>query len=98
MTIRKVFEELVTATHPVAKILHKEDNIKVFVIGFKSGMLLKEHTAHRPSKLTVLTGKVIYRQNENETILGMYDEKEIPLDVIHAVEALEDSLCLLTQG
>jgi quercetin dioxygenase-like cupin family protein len=98
MTIRKVFEELLTATHPVAKILYKGYNSKVLVIGFKKGMLLKEHKAHFPSKLTVLKGKVVYRQNENETILDMYDEIEIQVDVIHAVEALEESLCLLTQG
>lgn len=98
MTIKEVNEQLKTANHPVAKVLHKGDTFKVLVIGFKNGMNLKEHTAHLPSKLTVLSGKVIYRQAGINTVLEMFDEVVIPTNIIHSVEAMEDSLCLLTQG
>ena len=98
MIIKDVLAQLKTAAHPVARVLHKGDNFKVLIIGFKSGMKLKDHTAPMPSKLTVIYGKVIYKQHENETELQEYDEKEIPVNVIHSVEAKEDSLCLLTQG
>lgn len=98
MTIKDVLEQLETATHPVAKPLHKGDNFKVLIIGFKSGMKLKEHTASMPSKLTVILGKVIYKQQGKETELQQYDEIEIPVNIIHFVVAKEDSLCLLTQG
>lgn len=98
MTIKEILAQLETATHPVAKALHKNDTFKVLVIGFKSGMKLKEHQAHTPSKLTVIAGKVIYKDGENETQLQKFDEVEIPVNAIHSVEATEDSICLLTQG
>lgn len=98
MTIKTIFSELETASHPVAKALHKGKDFRVLVIGFLKGMVLKEHKAHLPSKLTVLAGKVVYKEEGIQEELSVYDEKEIPLNVTHSVEALSDSLCLLTQG
>jgi quercetin dioxygenase-like cupin family protein len=98
MTIKKIFSDLETAGHPVAKVLHKGKDFRVLAIGFLKGMILKEHQAHLPSKLTVLTGKVVYKQEGIQEELSVYDEKDIPLNLTHSVEALSDSLCLLTQG
>jgi quercetin dioxygenase-like cupin family protein len=98
MTIKEILTQLETSDYPVAKPLHRGDNFKVLVIGFKSGMKLKDHQAQIPSKLTVLSGSVIYKQPEKETGLQKFDEVEIPVNTIHSVEAKEDSLCLLTQG
>ena len=98
MTIKEINEQLKTAKHPVAKVLHKGENFKVLCIGFKKGMKLKDHQAKFPSKLTVMSGKVVYRQNEKEIEADMFDEIDIPVNIIHSVEALEDTLCLLTQG
>jgi quercetin dioxygenase-like cupin family protein len=98
MTIKEVLKQLETANHPIAKPLHKGDNFKVLVIGFKSGMKLKDHQSHIPSKLTVISGKVIYKQHEKETELQKFDEIEIPVNTIHSVEATENSICRLTQG
>lgn len=98
MVIKDVLEQLETANHPVARQLHKADNFKVIIIGFKRGMTLKEHTAPMPSRLTVISGSVIYNQQGTATELQQYDEIEIPVNVIHFVVAKEDSLCILTQG
>ncbi|MEO6219551.1 MAG: hypothetical protein ABIO81_03920 [Ginsengibacter sp.] len=98
MTIKEILKQLETSDHPVAKPLHKGDNFKVLAIGFKKGMKLKDHEAHTPSKLTVIEGKVIYKQSEKEIELQKFDEVEIPVNITHSVEALESSLCLLTQG
>lgn len=98
MTIKEVLKQLETATHPIAKVLHKGEKGKVLVIGFKKGMKLKEHVAPLSSKLTVISGAVVYKQGEQETELQKFDEIDIPVNIIHSVEALEDSLCLLTQG
>jgi quercetin dioxygenase-like cupin family protein len=98
MTIKRILEQLETSTHPIARPLHKGENFKVLVIGLKRGMKLKEHVASMPSKLTVISGKVIYKQLETETELQQFDEIEIPVNIVHSVEAKEDSLCLLTQG
>ena len=98
MIIKEVLAQLENATHPVAKALHKTDHSRVLVIGFNKGMLLKEHKTHLPSKLTVLSGKVIYREGEKVIEAGQYEEVAIPVDILHSVEATETSLCLLTQG
>jgi len=98
MIIKEIFEQLVTSEHPVAKALHSGEHFRVLAIGFKSGMKLKEHQARMPSKLTVLTGEVIYSEGEKKVKLEQYDEVNIPVNTLHSVEAVQDSLCLLTQG
>lgn len=98
MTIHEVENQLQNSSHPVAKVLHKGNHFKVFVLGFKAGMLLKDHQTLWPAKLTVLKGKVLYREADREVTAETFDEILIPIETIHNVQALEDSLCLLTQG
>lgn len=97
-TIKNIIAELETAVHPVARAIHKGEGFKVLAIGFKKGTVLKDHKAHITSKLTVLSGAVIYKEGNQQTVLDQYDEIDIPVQVTHSVEAKEDSLCLLTQG
>ena len=98
MTIKEVKEQLKGSNHPVAKSLHHGDNFKFLIVGFNKGMILKEHKAHITSKLTVLEGAVIYKEESRIVELSQYDEVEIPIEVTHSVEATQDSLCILTQG
>jgi quercetin dioxygenase-like cupin family protein len=98
MTINDILAQLETSNHPVAKALHKGEHFRVLIIGFKKGMILKDHQTHLPAKLTVLKGKVAYHEGSDEIIAKVYDEVDIPIDTIHNVLAIEDSLCLLTQG
>ncbi|MDN3690353.1 hypothetical protein [Cyclobacterium jeungdonense] len=98
MTIKEIKEELKTSNHPIAKSLHHGTGFKVLVMGFNKGMILKAHKAHSPSKLTVLEGSVIYKEENRVIELMQYDEVEIPIEVTHSVEAVEDSLCILSQG
>lgn len=98
MTIKEIKEELKSSNNPVAKSLHHGTGFKVLVMAFQKGMILKEHEAHIQSKLTVLEGAVIYNEQNRVVKLFQYDEVEIPIDVTHSVQAIEDSLCLLTQG
>lgn len=98
MTIADILSELDQSEHPVARALHKHDHFKVLFIGFKKGMRLAEHTTKFPAKITVLQGSITYKEPTYNVTLNKYDERAIPVDVIHSVEALEDSLCLLTQG
>ncbi|MEJ7588896.1 MAG: hypothetical protein WKI04_15175 [Ferruginibacter sp.] len=89
---------LENAVHPVVQALRKGEHFKVLAIGFKKGMVLKEHRALLPTKLFVLKGQVFYKENDASTTLSTYEEIEIPVNIVHSVEAAEDSLCLLTQG
>lgn len=98
MIIKDVLEELKTSERPVAKALHSGTGFKVLAIGFKSGMKLKEHKAHLPSKLTVLEGEVVYQESGKAETIKQYGEVNIPVNIVHSVEAVQDSLCLLTQG
>ena len=41
---------------------------------------------------------MIYKEGDKATKLLQYDEVEIPVDITHYVEAIEDSLCIITQG
>ena len=96
--IKNALAEVEIKNHPVANALFKSEGCKVLVIAFKKGMILKEHKANITSKLIVLNGKVNYVNDEMRTALGQYDEFEIPINQLHSVEAVEDSLCLLIQG
>ena len=98
MTIKEVKEKLRTSNHPVAQSLHHGIGFKVLIMGFKKGMILTKHKAHIQSKLTVLEGSVIYKEENRVMELGQYEEIEIPIELTHSVEALTDSLCILTQG
>lgn len=96
--IQDIMDRLETASNPVAQAIHKGDHFKVLAIGFKKGMVMKDHKVALPAKLTVLLGSVCYKMEGVETILSVFDEQIIPREKIHSVEAMENSLCLLTQG
>ena len=98
MIIKEILAELQIKDHPVAKALFKKEGFKVLVLAFKDGMVLKEHKANVPTKLIVLEGSVNYKSETTEIELGKYDEFEIPVNESHAVNALENSLCMLVQG
>jgi quercetin dioxygenase-like cupin family protein len=98
MIIKQVLSKLKESAHPVILALHKGKDFRALIIGMKKSMLLKEHKATIPSKLTVLNGEVIYRESEREVRLAQYETLDIPIEKSHEVEAVEDALCLLTQG
>ena len=98
MIIKEILADLETKDHPVAKALYKKDGFKVLMLAFKKGMILKEHKAHVTTKLVVLEGSVKYISESTEIELGKYDEFDIPVNDLHAVSALENSLCMLLQG
>ncbi len=98
MIIKDVLAQLDHASHPVMKRLHGNDSFNVSILGFNKGMILKEHKANKPTKLTVVNGGVLYKEEGRTVTLMRYDELEIPIGIIHSVEALEDSICIFTQG
>jgi len=98
MIIKSILKELQTEVNPIARSLHTNDHFKILIIGFKTGMKIKEFKTMNTSKLTVISGSVLYRENNVSLKLEKFDEIDIPADIKHSVEALEESLCLLTQG
>lgn len=96
--IKQALEELANKNNPVAKVLHKAANSKAIVIVFKKDMILKEHKSALPAKLTIFNGAVSFVMLGETTLLNQYDTMDIPVNEIHAVTALEDTVALLTQG
>ena len=95
---KEILQKLENAANPVAQVVQNTSSSKVMVIAFKKGMILKEHKTDVPAKLLVIKGNVIYKEENKQNKLFLYDEQEIPVAVLHSVEALEDSLCLLFKG
>jgi len=98
MILNEIVQQLQTSTHPVAKSLHHNENCKVLCIGFKKGMLMKEHKTNLPATLYIFDGEVVYKEGEKTQVLKKYEEIKIPVEKLHSVEAREDSLCLLIQA
>lgn len=95
--ITAILEELNSSERPVAKAIHRSSNGKCIGIGMKAGMEIKEHKAHIPTTLLVLYGSIRYLEGNDQKVISTHDQHAIPVDVLHAVEALEDSLILLIQ-
>ena len=98
MIIKELLEALENASGPVVKMLQKGPGHKVIVLGFKRGMVLKEHTTPLAAKLLVIDGCVRYMEESGDIVLEKYADFDIPVNIVHAVEALEDSVCLLIQS
>lgn len=99
MIIKEVLAQLENAETPVIRVLKANTNSKVLVLGFKKGMILKEHKTAVPAKLVVLAGAVTYKQQDKSIPLNQYSDLDIPVDIPHSVEAAgADSLCFLIVG
>ncbi|WGQ09696.1 hypothetical protein QG516_24590 [Pedobacter gandavensis] len=99
MIIKEVLAQLAEAqTGPVIKVLEKGDQFKLIVLGFKKQMVLKAHQTPLNAKLVVIEGKVNYIEADRLVVMNKFDELAIPKSVVHSVQALEDSVCLLIQS
>ena len=100
MIIKEIITALeTTATErPVVKIIHQNESCKVMALGFNKGMVLGNHHTEVPATLIVLDGSVIYEESGRKHTLNKFDELKIPVLVVHAVTALENSVCILIRG
>lgn len=81
-----------------AKLLFKNDNSTATSIQILNNATLKEHLTKIPALLVCISGKVIYKDENNKEIVlesgGFY---EIEPMILHWVEAIEDSQLLLVR-
>jgi hypothetical protein len=98
MIIKQLLARLTEAKSPVVQVLQHQSAGKVLALGFKKGMILKEHQTVIPARLVVISGSVVYKQEDKSVTLSKFSDMEIPVKVMHSVEALEQSLCLLILG
>lgn len=97
MVIQEVLAALKDAGGPVVKVLVKGNSGKVIVLGFKKGMVLKEHKTGLSTRLVVIDGQINYFSANGTVTLSKFDELDIPVNEPHSVEALADSICFLIQ-
>jgi len=97
MTIQKITDLLQHSENPVERIIHENHCVKVSLVGFADGMMLREKKVDNATKLMVLSGTVKYFEADKKVTLSQYEEYEIPANVRHYIVADELSLCLLTQ-
>lgn len=84
---------------PIMFLLDKNNQFKLIAIGFKNGTILPNHSTARESKLIVVKGSLLYKENNQEAIvLNELDYFEIPLHTVHQLKGNEDSICLLLQS
>lgn len=98
MIIKTILAQLATADKPVVKVIRSTEHFKIIVIGLKQGMVLKAHKTLLPTRLMVSEGAVVYRENEKSVSVDKHEDIEIPVHILHSLEAREDSLCYLIQG
>ena len=97
MTIQKINDLLENSENPVERIIQENQCMKVSLIGFGSGMMIREKKVDSPTKLMVLSGTVKYFEADKKIMLSQYDEFDIPVNVRHYILADEHSICLLTE-
>jgi len=97
MIIHDVLAALKDAAGPVIKIWVKGNGGKVIVLGFRKGMVLKEHKMGLSTRLVVIDGQVNYFSANGAVTLNKFDELDIPVNEPHSVAALADSICFLIQ-
>lgn len=98
MIIKDVISRLEEADCPIIKVLQNQASGKVLVIGLKKGISLKKHQTAVPARIAVIEGTVVYQQEDISVTLDKFSDMEIPVNVLHAVEALENSVFLLIIG
>lgn len=98
MIVKNILAQLNEATRPISKIIKSGDSFKTIGIGLKKKVIWRDHQAAMPTKLLVVYGKVRYRQGEQTIELEKFEDLDIPVGIIHSLEAIVDSICILVQG
>jgi quercetin dioxygenase-like cupin family protein len=80
----------------VSKVVHKGDGLDVTMFAFDVGEGLTEHTARRPAIVQVLSGRLSFTVEDDETDARAGAWIHMTADTPHSLEALQPTLMLLT--
>lgn len=98
MNIPNLIKEVSEKGHPIAKTLLHTDSTRVLVLAMNKGMELKAHKTDIPTQLLIISGIARYDQEDIIKEMHQHDIYEIPVNKIHSLIALEDSVCMLLQS
>lgn len=69
---------------------------KVMQFSFPKGKVMKKHTAPSAILVQVISGEILFETEEEEVIVKSGELLSLEANIEHAVQALEDSVMLLT--
>lgn len=84
-----------TDEKPAVLQIKNSDKSQVIVIGLKKDQVLKRHLSPIPALLVVMKGQIDFEMNGNVTSLSAFDTFEIPVNVLHEVTSVEESIFLI---
>lgn len=85
-----------TAEDRLAVSLVKDDALNVLLMVLKKGARLAEHRTRGPIAVHVLSGSVRFSAGSEHTELSSGSMAALDRDIVHELEALEESVVLLT--
>lgn len=80
----------------LAVSLVKDDALNVLLMLLKQGARLAEHRTKGPIAVQVLAGSVRFSAGSEQTVLSVGDIAALDRNVVHSLEALDESVVLLT--
>lgn len=83
---------------PSGRTLVKEPDLRIVLMALKAGGRLEEHDASGPISVQVLEGRVRMRLRDQDVEISAGRLLTLQPDILHDVEAMEDSAFLLTIG
>lgn len=98
MNIHNLISEVTSKDHPIAKAMLNTETVRVLVLAMNKGMELKAHKTDVPTQLLIMSGAARYDQEDIIKELNQYDIYDIPVNRMHSLHAIEDTVCLLVQS
>ncbi len=89
-------EVAIPADGTLSRVLYKDERLRLVVFAFDAGQELTEHTAAVPAVIQVVAGRVRLTLGADELTAGPGAWVHLPARLPHSVEALEQSVMLLT--
>lgn len=84
-----------TDEKPAVLRIKNSDRSQVIAIGLKKDQVLKKHLTTIPALLVLLKGKIAFEMEGNISELSTHHTFNIPINILHEVTALEESVFLV---
>ena len=81
-----------------ALTLARGNDLTVVLTAITAGTVLHEHRAPGPATVVILNGSIVFSSNTENITLEKGEAVVFTADVLHAVEANEDSVLLISIG
>lgn len=95
MTIHELREKSLLSNKPQAAAVFHGKPCRITLIHLPKGGSLPSHVSNSEALLIVVQGSLNYNCNGDSTLLSSLGEQYIPPKVVHDLEAVENSVCIL---